>query len=431
MKAAATVCVAEYTNGILDPKRPMLGPVKDGGYIVANTAPGCWGPMITPALRGGHEVTKPVFVEGAEVGDAIVVRIKSVEITSKAAASGVDFAHPDRYEGDPFVASKCESCGQRWPESEIQGVGPDAIRCQNCGSPVSTFNFAHGYTMVFDDGKRVGITVPAAKAEAIAADGHNFMHIPANSIQHPSVTLAPADLTGVAARLRPFLGQLGTMPGVKCPDSHNAGDFGSFLIDAPHPYALTPEQLLLRTDGHMDINWVRPGSIVICPVKAVGGGIYVGDAHAMQGGGEIAGHTVDVAATVILQVSVIKGLGNEGPILLPLLEDLPILARPLTVAEQRVVAREVDKWGVKEPEQSLPLSFVGTGENLNLAIDNALERAAGLLEMDVNEVKNRSTITGSIEIGRAPGVVTATFLVPVDILARLGLLEIVQEQYGC
>jgi hypothetical protein len=26
--------------------------------------------MITPAIRGGHEVTRPVAVEGAEVGDA-------------------------------------------------------------------------------------------------------------------------------------------------------------------------------------------------------------------------------------------------------------------------------------------------------------------------------------------------------------------------
>jgi formamidase len=65
-----TVLVNQFTNGILDPEQPMLGPVKDGGHIIANTAPGCWGPMITPAIRGGHEVTRPVAVEGAEVGDA-------------------------------------------------------------------------------------------------------------------------------------------------------------------------------------------------------------------------------------------------------------------------------------------------------------------------------------------------------------------------
>lgn len=61
-----TVYVDTFVDGILDPNRPMLGPVRDGGHIIANTAPGCWGPMITPAIRGGHEVTQPVAVAGAE-----------------------------------------------------------------------------------------------------------------------------------------------------------------------------------------------------------------------------------------------------------------------------------------------------------------------------------------------------------------------------
>ena len=50
-----TLFVNEYTDGVLDPDRPMLGPVRDGGHIIANTAPGCWGPMITPAIRGGYQ----------------------------------------------------------------------------------------------------------------------------------------------------------------------------------------------------------------------------------------------------------------------------------------------------------------------------------------------------------------------------------------
>ncbi len=52
--AKQTVFVNKLTDGILDPNKDMLGPVKDGGTIVANTAPGCWGgPMITPELKGG------------------------------------------------------------------------------------------------------------------------------------------------------------------------------------------------------------------------------------------------------------------------------------------------------------------------------------------------------------------------------------------
>ena len=90
IKPSQTVFVGEFTDGLLDPDRPMLGPIADGGTIVANTTPGCWGPMITPAIRGGHEVTRPVHVDGAEVGDAIVIRIKAISVSSLATASGND-----------------------------------------------------------------------------------------------------------------------------------------------------------------------------------------------------------------------------------------------------------------------------------------------------------------------------------------------------
>ena len=54
--------------------------------------------------------------------------------------------------------------------------------------------------------------------------------------------------------------------------------------------------------------------------------------------------------------------------------------------------------------------------------------AAGLFDMSVPEVQNRVTISGAIEIGRAPGVVTITFRVPRERLARKGLWELVSGQ---
>ena len=42
--AKNTLMVNTFTNGILGPEVPMLGPVKDGGFIVANTAPRLLGP---------------------------------------------------------------------------------------------------------------------------------------------------------------------------------------------------------------------------------------------------------------------------------------------------------------------------------------------------------------------------------------------------
>jgi len=76
--------------------------------------------------------------------------------------------------------------------------------------------------------------------------------------------------------------------------------------------------------------------------------------------------------------------------------------------------------GIEDLEESLPVAFVGTGATINGATDNALSRASNLLGISVPEVKNRATISGAIEIGRLPGVVTATFLVPIYLLERLG-----------
>jgi acetamidase/formamidase len=198
--------------------------------------------------------------------------------------------------------------------------------------------------------------------------------------------------------MRPFLGQLGTTPSKPLPDSHNAGDFGSFLVSVPHDYAVTQEELdEHRTDGHMDFNRVRAGATLICPVKVAGGGIYLGDMHAMQGDGEIAGHTVDVAGIVHLQVHVLKGVQLEGPILLPNEEDLPYTVKPLSAEEKRSALTLAERWGMEGFEESLPLSVVGTGPTLNAATDNGLARAVKLFNVTVPEIMNRATITGSID----------------------------------
>jgi acetamidase/formamidase len=156
----------------------------------------------------------------------------------------------------------------------------------------------------------------------------------------------------------------------------------------------------------------------------------MGDMHALQGDGEIAGHTCDVSGTVTLQVHVIKGLGIDGPLLFPLEDDLPFLARPLSRDEKVRADALAREWGLVSLEESAPISVVGTGPDLNSATDNGLERAAELLEMEVPEVKNRATITGAIEIGRHPGVVQVTFRAPLDRLEARGLLPWVSDQYG-
>jgi acetamidase/formamidase len=428
--AVETVYVDRFCDGIIGPGAEVLGTVRDGGHIVANTAPGCWGPMITPAIKGGHEVTLPVNVEGAEVGDAIAIHIRSIDVTSAATASGNDRTIDGRFNGDPYCAKVCASCGAEDEATVVEGIGPDSVRCAACGAPAAPFAFTNGYTMAFDDARGLGLTVPREAAEAFARDAEHAAALPANSVQNPILLFAPADLVGVVARMRPFLGQIGTMPSLDLPDSHNAGDFGAFLVGAPHRHAVTAEQLAGRTDGHLDIDAVRAGAILVCPVKVPGGGVYVGDMHAMQGDGEIAGHTADVAGTVTLQVSVLKGLDLDGPILFPIAEDLPFLARPVTREERSTAEALAARHGGGPVERSLPVSFVGTGPDLNSAVDNGLRRAATVLDVSVPEVMNRATISGAIEIGRAPGTVQVTFRAPVEALAAQGLDVLAREQYG-
>ncbi len=416
------------TDGIIGPDVKRFGKVADGGKIVFTTPPGCWGPMITPTIKGGHEVAMPVDVEGAEVGDAIAIRVERIKVLSKASSSGVDEPVEGAFIGDPFVAKKCPNCGEMWPEFEVEGIGYEAIKCKKCGTPVSPFKMVHGYTLIFNNG--LAISVDEKTAKNIAEKAREFAALPKNSKQVPVLILGKGDIPGMVSRMRPHIGQLGTIPAVNIPDSHNAGDYGTFLIDAPHKYAITKEQYeIALTDGHLDVDSVREGSIIIAPVKVDGGGVYAGDVHAMQGDGEVAGHTADVSAETVVSVSVLKGLRLEGPILLPPEEDLPPLAKPWRKDEWERVASLAKKNGI-EAEPVAPLQIIGSGPTINDAATRGFERAAKLFNMRIEEVRNRVTITGAVEIGRLPGIVQVSMQVPLRILEKLGIADMVIEYYG-
>jgi formamidase len=409
------------------PTMPMVGPVRDGGMIVFHSAPGCWGPMITPHLDGGHEVTEPVAVEGAQVGDAIALRIKEVVVTSKATASGTGTAAPDtRIRRGDQIVRKCPQCDAEFPLTRLEGIGEGAIKCQECGAEAIPNHVTCGYTVVFNEQGTQALTVGSEQAAEIAKQADEYAALPPTSKQIPVLLLAKADMVGgILTRMRPFVGNIGTVPAIDVSASCNCGDFGQFLFDG----GLSQEQFDALTDGHLDADSVREGAILICPVKVDGGGVYVGDVHAMQGDGEIAGHTTDVSARVTVEVELIKGLALQGPLLLPPAEDLPFLSKPFSVSEHEKGRALALDWG-EVLEENTPLQFIGSGPDLNAATQNALERAAGLLEMSLEEVQNRVTLTGAIEIGRAPGLVTATLLAPAARLEAMGILHLAQEMYG-
>lgn len=434
MQASDHVLVDRYTD-IVGPSNEMLGPVRDGGRIEFLTVPGCWGPMITPSLRSGHEVTLPVRVEGAEVGDAVALYVETLEQVSRATTSGTHAGWDGRFISDPFVANICPTCRDAgrhflYPDTYLDGIGEAAVRCSACHSEVIPFHMVQGYTMAFDDEKALGVTVAPERAEELARNAREWVGLTPNATQHPIVALARADLVGLVARCRISAGNLGTIPAIDLPSSHNCGDFGAFLVGAEHEFAVTEEELEQRTDVHMDIDSVRQGSVVVVPVKTAGAGIYAGDVHAMIGDGEVAVHTTDIGARLVVRVQVIKGLTLDGPVLLPPEEDLPFLARPFTADEMRRAGVLAESHRTRLEGPVLPVQVLGSGPFLNAAVDNAVGRAAALFGMSIDEVKNRATVAGAVEIGRLPGFVQLNLQVPTEKLGETGLLPLVEGQYG-
>ena len=137
-----------------------------------------------------------------------------------------------------------------------------------------------------------------------------------------------------------------------------------------------------------------------------------------------------MSGVVELEVKVIKGLKLDGPILLQHRDDLPFLAQPMSREESAAVGRLAERYGQKMIEDNAPITFIGSGPTLNDATRNGLTRAAEVTGLPYDEILNRATIAGSVEISRLPGVVRVTFLCPAPILERMGVAELVRQRYG-
>jgi amidase len=108
--------------------------------------------------------------------------------------------------------------------------------------------------------------------------------------------------------------------------------------------SLTPD----NHGGNMDIPDIAPGSITYLPVRSPGARIFIGDAHASQGDGELCGTGIEFATHTTIRVDLIK----RWTISWPRLENEHVImaigsARPLEDAV-RIAYRELVLWMEKE-----------------------------------------------------------------------------------
>ncbi len=405
----------------------MVGPIDDGDYIRAVVPPGCWGPMITPSLKSGHEVSKPVALNGADYGDSVAIYIKKIDVISDYASSGTGERIEGRFSGDPTVNAICPFCNVKNPETYIDGIGSDSIKCSECNNPIIPQTMANGYTIAFNKDRSLGVTLDENATEEIAKKVSNGDEkSPINSKQHLSTILNKSDLEGVITRVHPMIGNIGCIPKKSIPSSRNGGDMLQSINSSRKTDPVLKSDI---TDAHMDINSVSEGSIIISPVKVKGGGIYFGDIHSLQGSGELAGHTIDVAADVIIQVKLIKNLPLEGPIIIPPEEEIDYRFRPFKKDEWERANKLFNQHNIVLDEKSYPVQFVGSGSNLNEGIDDCIDKVSSLLNMEKDEVKNRATISGEVEMGRTSGMVYITLMLPESKLKEIKILDYVKQMY--
>jgi acetamidase/formamidase len=103
---------------------------------------------------------------------------------------------------------------------------------------------------------------------------------------------------------------------------------------------LTPD----NHGGNMDLPDIGLGSVTYLPVRTPGGRLFIGDAHACQGDGEVCGVAVELATVTTIRVDLVKGWAIEWP---RLETDELIMTvgstRPLEDA-CRIAYRELVRW---------------------------------------------------------------------------------------
>ncbi|MFO0868493.1 MAG: acetamidase/formamidase family protein [Pirellulales bacterium] len=90
---------------------------------------------------------------------------------------------------------------------------------------------------------------------------------------------------------RPMLGCIGTAPDMGVPTTMPAGPHG----------------------GNMDIIETCPGNTIYLPVFVPGGFLYLGDAHAAMGHGELSASGLEMPSITTITVQLIKGRRIAGP----------------------------------------------------------------------------------------------------------------------
>jgi len=241
---------------------PAVLHIKPGDRVVTRTVDAAgvdWNGKTV--AQGPNPQTGPFYVDGAEVGDTLVVTFNRIETNRTSAYSGSLLS--------PYATT------------------PNAISAR-----------------VDREGKRLQWTIDKTKGVATLDEA----------------TVTPG---GITLPLRPMLGCVGVAPRGK----------EAISTATPGPWG-----------GNMDYAWLNAGVTLMLPVNEPGALLFMGDGHARQGEGEVAGTGLETSMDVEFTVSVLKGKSIGWPRMETATHILVLgSARPLLEAFQ-IASAELQRW---------------------------------------------------------------------------------------
>lgn len=190
-----------------------------------------------------------------------------------------------RIESEDALSGQIRAPGDRRDKSKVPYSNPVAGPILVEGAQIGDFLAVTMHEIQPRDGQCATYTgAPKLLAEWLGLDvphGAHVCPIRDGQIQFSDEILIP---------YRPMLGCIGTAPDWGVPTTGPAGPHG----------------------GNMDLVEVAPGSTIFLPVSVPGGYLYLGDAHAAMGHGELSATGLEMAAQTTISVELVQGCKLSG-----------------------------------------------------------------------------------------------------------------------
>lgn len=271
--------------------------------------------------RGGHILTGPVYVEGAEPGDTLEIQVLDLQtrvpygINNAGPTSGV-LASSYAGAAGPFYSG---SLGAEYPNRG--SIEPPAIPAFG---PVGNRNLIW--------------TAKVGGKEVALFDEH------------------------ITVPLGPFMGIMAVAPA--------APTVGEPGVTVPLVQSSTPPGVY---GGNMDVKDLGVGTRLFLPVFHSGGLFYTGDPHSAQGDGEVSGTAIEHSLTGVFRFIVHKNTVTTSPwaetdthyVLMGIDLDLD---RAMRIAVQEVVKFLVEEKGL-EPGYAYSLASIAVDFHVGEAVD--------------------------------------------------------------